>query len=61
MSKKKKLPEGLEVLGYPGVEGFLALVYLRDCAFAVAQEEGPTKGTVLEVGLLPASCSWNVL
>lgn len=58
---KKTLPEGLEVLGYPGVEGFLALVYLRDCALAVAQEEGPTKGAVLEVGLLPVSYRWSIL
>lgn len=33
----KALPEGLEVLGCPRGEGFLAWVYLRDCAFDVAQ------------------------
>lgn len=57
---KKTLPEGLEVLGYPGVEGFLALVYLRDCALAVAQclltrRKGQPKA------LYSASCSWSVL
>lgn len=33
----KTLPEGLEILGYAGGEGFLTSVHLRNCALDVAQ------------------------